>query len=46
MRWLNGVTDSGHELTVACCSLWGCEELDMTATERQQEQQHMPGLRT
>ena len=30
MRWLNGFTDSGHELTVACCSLWGCEESDTT----------------
>ena len=29
-----------------CCSPWGLKELDMTATERQQEQQHMPGLRT
>ena len=33
---------SGHELSVACCGLWGCEELDMTATE---QQQHIPGLR-
>ena len=46
MRWLNGITDSGHELSMTCCSLWGCEESDMTATEQQQQQQHIPGLRT
>ena len=41
MRWLDGITDSiGHEFeqtlgdggqgSLACCSLWGGEESDMT----------------
>ena len=41
MRWLGGMTDSGHELeqtlgdgegqgSPACCSPWCCKELDMT----------------
>ena len=40
MRWLDGITD-GHEFeqalgvsdgqgSLACCSPWGCKELDMT----------------
>ena len=41
MRWLDGITDSmdmslsklgdseGQKI-LACCSLWGCKELDMT----------------
>ena len=41
MRWLDGITVNGHEFeqapgdgegqeSLACCSPWGCEELDMT----------------
>ena len=41
MRWLGGMTDSGHELeqtlgdgegqgSLACCSPWGRKESDMT----------------
>ena len=41
MRWLDGITDSGHEFeqaarddegqeSLACYSPWGCKELDMT----------------
>ena len=40
MRLLDGITDSGHEFeqapgvggqgSLACCSPWGCKELDMT----------------
>ena len=44
MRWLDGITNSnGHEFEqtlgdgegqggLACCSPWGCKELDMTET--------------
>ena len=41
MRWLDGITDNGHEIeqtpgdsegqgSLACCSPWGCKEVDMT----------------
>ena len=41
MRWLDGITDYGHEFKLApgigdgqgglaCCSSWGCKESDMT----------------
>ena len=41
MRWLDGITINGHEFeqdpgvgegqeSLACCSPWGCKELDMT----------------
>ena len=41
MRWLDGITDYGHEFEQAlgvgdgqgglvCCSPWGCKELDTT----------------
>ena len=41
MRWLDGITDYGHEFEQAlgvgdghgglvCCSPWGCKESDMT----------------
>ena len=41
MRWLDGITVNGHEVeqapgdgegqeSLACCSPWGREELDMT----------------
>ena len=41
MRWLDGITDNGHELeqtpvdserqeSLARCSLWGCKEPDTT----------------
>ena len=41
MRWLDGITYSGHELEqtledsagqgiLVCCSLWGHKELEMT----------------
>ena len=42
MRWMNRTTDFGHKFeqvlgvgdgqgSLACCSLWGRKELDMTA---------------
>ena len=41
MRWLDGITDDGHEFeqtlgdgegqgSLACCNPWGRKELDMT----------------
>ena len=41
MRWMNGITNFGHKFeqvlgvsdgqgSLACCSLWGHKELDMT----------------
>ena len=41
MRWLDSINDSGHEFeqapgvgdgqgALACCSPWGCKELDRT----------------
>ena len=41
MRWLDGITDNGHEFklapgigngqgSLACCSPWGHKELDTT----------------
>ena len=41
MRWLDGITDNGHEFeqapgigdrqeSLACCSPWGCKDSDMT----------------
>ena len=41
MRWLDSITDSGHEYeqtpgdgeeqgSLACCSPWGCKESEMT----------------
>ena len=47
MRWLDGITDSGHESEqtpgdsggqggLACCSPWGCKEFDLT--EQQQRE--------
>ena len=41
MRWLDGITNNGHEFeqtlgdgegqgSLACCSPWGRKELDMT----------------
>ena len=48
MRWLDGITDNGHEFgqapggsdgqgSLACCSPWGRNELDM-ATEQATQQ--------
>ena len=36
--------DSKGQGSLACCSPWGCKELDMTASEQQQKRQLSGGL--
>jgi len=48
MRWLDGITDSGHESEqtpgdsggqggLACCSPWGCKEFDLTEQNKEND---------
>ena len=48
MRWVDGITDSGHEFeqtpgdsegqgSLTCCSPWNCKESDLV-TEQQKQQ--------